>query len=85
MLIKRILTRAGQMCDTAFLVLKLTALPALFLLLLSLFCHLRCPELTADTYRLCRLADELARLPSGLLLVGVLASVCIEDIRGNAA
>ena len=85
MLVKKILLRAGAMCDQAYLTLKLTAAPAILLLLSSLLCHLFCPELTADTYRLFRLAQELSRLPAGLLLAGVLVSVCIEDIRGDAS
>lgn len=85
MLIVRILARAGKMCDPAYAVQALTAMAALVLLLFSLFCHLSVGELTADTYPTYRLACELFRLPAGILLVGIIGAVCIEDIRGESA
>lgn len=84
MLIRKILDRAGKMCEPAYLVQKLTALTALFLLLLSLVFHLSVGELTVDTYPAYRLAQELFRLPAGILLIGIIAAVCIEDIQLNS-
>ncbi len=84
MLIRKILDRAGKMCEPAYLVQKLTAITALVLLMLSLVFHLSVGELTVDTYPTYRLAQELFRMPAGILLIGILAAVCIEDIQGNA-
>lgn len=84
MLIRKILDRAGRMCDPAYFVQRLTARVALVFLLLSLLLRLTLGEFSADTYAAYRLADELFRLPAGILLVGVIAAVCIEDIRGDA-
>ena len=83
-MIRNILNRAGRMCDLAYRVQKLTAVTALILLLASLILRIHTPELTVDTYPTYRLAQELLRMPAGILLAGVIASVCIEDIRGDA-
>ena len=83
MLILKILERAGRMCDLAFSVQKLTARVALAFLLLSLLLRLSLGDFSADTYAAYRLAEELSRLPAGILLTGVIAAVCIEDIRGD--
>ena len=82
-MIRKILARAGRMCDLAYRVQKLTALTALILLLASLFLRFQSPELTVDTYPTYRLAQELFRMPAGILLAGIIASVCIEDVRGD--
>lgn len=84
-MILKILARAGKMCDPAYRVLQLTAHVSLILLLVSLFLRLQAPELTADTYPIYRLSQELFRMPAGILLIGVIASVCIEDIRGDSS
>ena len=84
-MIRKILNRAGGMCDLAYRVQKLTAISALILLLASLFLRFLVPELTVDTYPTYRLAQELFRMPAGILLAGIIAAVCIEDVRGNAS
>lgn len=83
-MLQRILTRAGRMCDRAYLVQAFTALLALAMLILSLLLNILTGELTADTYPLYCLSRELFRLPAGILLIGIIGAVCIEDIEGNA-
>lgn len=83
-MLRKILIRAGSMCDRAYLVQAATALLALALLLISLILHCAAGELTADTYRLYCLSKELLRMPAGILLIGIIGAVCIEDIEGNA-
>ena len=82
-MLRSILNRAGRMCDHAYWVQSLTAIAALALLLASLMIDLYAGELTADTYPLHRLSRELFRLPAGILLVGVIGAVCIEEIEGD--
>ena len=85
MLIRKILRRAGRMCEPAYLVQKLTALTALAMLLYAFVCFLRVREWNADTYTTLLLGWELFRNSAGILLVGVIAAVCIEDIFGDAS
>ena len=82
-MLRKILIRAGNMCEHAYLVQALTAVAALALLLFSLIVTLISGGLTADTYSLYRLSQELFRMPAGILLIGIIASVCIEEIEGN--
>lgn len=83
-MLQRILTRAGKMCDHAYFVQALTALSALAMLILSLCLRIHAGEFTADTYPLYCLSWELFRLPAGILLIGTIGAVCIEDIEGNS-
>lgn len=83
-MIRKILDRAGHMCDLAYFVQKLTGLTAMMLLIGSLLCFLSVEEVNEDTYSRLLMARELFRTASGILLTGVIAAVCIEDIHGDA-
>ena len=83
MLLSRILRRAGQMCEPAYLIQKISALTALALLLYALICFLSVEEWNAVTYDTICLARELVRTSAGILLIGVIAAVCIEDIHSD--
>lgn len=85
MLFRKILRRAGQMCEPAYLVQKVTALTALFLLLYALVCFFSAEEWNADTYAAIRLGWELFRTSAGILLIGIIAAVCIEDLHSDGA
>lgn len=79
MLIRRILRRAKQMCPAALRIQKLSLIWACILLtgaLLLLECAL---PLTPATYVTQRLAIELVRTASAILLIGVIGAVCIEE------
>ncbi len=83
MLFIRILRRAGGMCQPAYLVQTITALTALVLLLYALICFISAEEWNADTYSTLLLAWELLRTSAGILLIGVIAAVCIEDLHAD--
>lgn len=85
MLFRKILRRAGEMCEPAYLVQKITALTALALLIYALICFLSAEEWSADTYPTLLLAWELLRTSSGILLIGIIAAVCIEEIHSYSA
>ena len=81
MLVLRIIRRAGQMCEPAYCVQRFSALTALVLLLYALICFLSAEEWNADTYQTLLLAWELFRTSASVLLIGIIASVCIEEIH----
>jgi hypothetical protein len=83
MLLRKILRRAGEMCEPAYLVQEITALTALALMIYALICFLSAEEWNADTYHTLLLARELFRTSSGILFVGIIAAVCIEEIHSN--
>ena len=83
MLFLKILRRAGQMCEPAYLVQKITALVALVMLLYALVCFISAEEWNKDTYSTLHLAWELFRTSAGILLIGIIAAVCIEDIHSD--
>ena len=85
MLFLKILRRAGEMCEPAYFVQKTTALTALALMIYALLCFLSAEELNADTYATLLLAMELFRTASGVLLIGIIAAVCIEEIHSHSA
>lgn len=78
----KIFKRAGEMCKQATAVMKLTLVlscmccaASIVMLILS-----NGPGYSYDTYMV---AIELSKLPQALLLVGVLGSAVVEDVRGN--
>ena len=83
MLIRRILQRAGDMCEPAYLVQKMTALTALVMLICAVICLISAEEWNASTYRILLLAWELLRTSASVLLIGIIGAVCIEDIHTN--
>lgn len=85
MLFRKILRRAGEMCEPAYLVQIITALTALVLMIFALICFLSAEGLNADTYGTLLLAWELFRTSSGILLIGIIAAVCIEEIHSHSA
>ena len=85
MLFRNILRRAGKMCDPAYLVQEITALTALILLIGSMICFLSSEEWNADTYPIFLLARELFRTSSAVLLIGIIAAVCIEEIHSQSS
>ena len=84
MLLRKILRRAGEMCDQAYLVQEITALTALVLMICALICFLSAEEWNADTYPTLLLARELFQNSSGILFIGIIAAVCIEEIHTNS-
>ena len=85
MLFRKILRRAGEMCKPAYLVQEITALTALVLMICALICFLSAEELNADTYGTLLLAWELFRTSAGILLIGIVAAVCIEEIHSHTS
>ena len=83
MLLIRILRRAGQMCEPAYLIQRVSALTALAMLLCALVCFLSVEEWNAVTYDTICLGRELVRTSAGILLIGIIAAVCIEDIHSD--
>lgn len=83
MLLRKILRRAGDMCEPAYQVQKITALISLALLIYALICLFSAQEWNADTYSNLLLASELIRTSAGILLIGIIAAVCIEDVHSD--
>ena len=79
MLIGKILRRAGSMCPAAYRIQKLSLIWACILLFGALILLEGALPLSPVTYAAYRLAVELVRTSSAILLVGVIGAVCIEE------
>ena len=77
--IRKILCRAGSMCPAAYRIQKLSLIWACILLLGSLLLLEGALPLSPVTYTAHRLAMELLRTASAILLIGVIGAVCIEE------
>ena len=78
--IPAIIKRAGQMCRPALIVLRISMVITILCLLTSLLLLLHAGDFSIDTYKLYEIAYEIYELPQGLLLFGIIISVCIEDM-----
>ena len=79
MLIRNILRRANCMCPAAYRIQKLSLIWACILLLGALLLLVGALPLSTVTYAAHRLAIELLRTASAILLIGVIGAVCIEE------
>ncbi len=77
--IRKILRRAGSMCPAAYRIQKLSLIWSCILLTGALLLLEGVLPLTTATYAAYRLAVELMRTASAILLVGVVGAVCIEE------
>ena len=77
--IRKILRRAGKMCAKAYTVQKLSLIWACILLTGALLLFEGALPLSPLTYAAHRLALELMRTASAVLLIGVVGAVCIEE------
>jgi hypothetical protein len=77
--IRKLLRRAARMCRKAYLVQKLSLIWAGILLTGALLLFEGALPLSPHTYAAFRLAEELMRTASAVLLVGVVGAVCIEE------
>lgn len=78
---KRILSRALHMCDMAYIVFKYSVVLSCLMLAGSLLTLIAAGAPVIQDFNLYNTAMELLRLPSGVLLIGIIASVCIEDMK----
>ena len=79
MLIRNILRRAGRMCAAAYRIQKLSLIWACILLLGALLLLEEALPFSNATYAAYRLALELMRTASAILLIGVIGAVCVEE------
>ena len=77
--VRKILRRAGRMCPAAYRVQKLSLIWACILLLGALLTLEQGLPMSPATYAAHRLALELMRTASAVLLIGVIGAVCIEE------
>ena len=79
--VKKIYDRMSRMCDGAWFVLKLAFVTAAALLAGAALLFAHAFPLSGTTYFIYRCAKEMFSLSAGILLVGVLVSAIVEDIR----
>lgn len=80
-LVRRLLDRAAGMCAPAWAVLRGCGLVSLVLLTASLLLRVGYDAAGHPHWR--HLASDLLRTPAAILLVGVLASACLEERFGQ--
>lgn len=69
------------MCKTSYIVLKLSVILSCVMLAGSLILYIFSGGLSAFTYKIYYTAEEMLKMPFVVLLIGVIASGCIEDMR----
>ena len=80
----KILRRAAQMCQPAAVIMKISYIISVVLILFSMIMMLNAGEFSDSTYRQYAIAYQLFTLPQGVLLVGEIAAVVIEELyHGN--
>ena len=77
--IGKILRRAGRMCPAAYRIQKLSLIWSCILLFGAVVLLEGALPLSPATYAAHRLAMELLRTSSAILLIGVIGAVCIEE------
>ncbi|NMA37968.1 MAG: hypothetical protein GX942_06635 [Papillibacter sp.] len=80
MVLKKIINRARKMCTAAYIVMKISVIMSCLSFTAALILCLVSGGLTVDSYSLYYMARELANLPFVILLLGIIASVCLEDV-----
>jgi len=78
--LKKIFSRAACMSDAAWYIWRGALMISCALLVGSAILLISAGPFSPATYDLYRYAREMQRLPVGILLIGVLGSVIIEDI-----
>ena len=78
--LKKIWHRARKMCKPAYITLKVSVILSCLSFAAALVFTIISGGLTVETYNFYYIARELANLPFGILLIGIIASVCLEDI-----
>lgn len=81
--LRKILTRASKMCSLSYYILKFSVLFSCLLLTGSLILYIFSGGLSVITYSTYYTAEEMLRMPFVVLLIGVIASACIEDISAQ--
>ena len=79
--LRRIVDRALRMCNMAYIVFLCALVLSCLLLCASLLTLIAAGAPHIEDFHLYNTALELLRLPSAVLLIGIIASVCIEDIK----
>lgn len=69
-----------MMCELSYRILKYSVIFSCVLLAGSLILYISSGGLSVSTYDMYYCADEMLRLPFVVLLIGTIASVCIEDM-----
>jgi hypothetical protein len=77
--LKKIWHRARRMCRAAYITMKVAVILSCLSFAAALVFCIISGGLTVETYNYYYTARELANLPFGILLLGIIASVCIED------
>ena len=83
MLLLKILRRAAKMCTPAYHLMRLCLLLSCGFLAAAAGLLATVDAVTTDTYACYRMAMKLVEMPSAILLIGVIGSVCIEDVLGQ--
>lgn len=71
------------MCNISYLILKYSVILSCVFLAGSLILYIFSGGLSASTYEIYYTAEEMLRMPFIVLLIGVIASGCIEDMRAD--
>jgi hypothetical protein len=77
---RNIFKRALNMCDLSYSIMKYALLFSCLMLAGSLSLFLFAGGFSVFTYGTYYCAEELLRLPFIVLLIGIIASVCVEDL-----
>lgn len=78
---KRILDRASKMCDLSYYILRFSIIFSCVLLLGALVLYIFSGGLSVLSYETYYTAEEMLRMPFIVLLIGNIASACIEDVH----
>lgn len=83
LLLLKILRRAAGMCAPAYRLMRLCLLLSCGLLAAAAGILATVDAVNTDTYASWRMAMKLVEMPSAILLIGVIGSVCFEDAFGQ--
>ena len=76
---KKLLSRMSEMCEEAYFLIRCSVILTAALLACSLIVIVAAGKFSTDTYKLYLLAEELYRLPQGILLIAAVGSVIFEE------
>lgn len=82
-MIKKIVDQMLGMCDLAYKVFRSGLIISCGMLLCAVALLIYIDGYNGDTYDLLYYVSELSSLPAGIMLIGTIASVCIEDFNRN--
>lgn len=83
MLIWKILRRAAGMCKPAYRLMRLCIQLSCVFLAAAAGILAALDTVNTDTYASYRMAIKLLEMPPAVLLIGVIGSVCLEDVLGR--